>query len=102
MLRRAPPPQHLLPLHVTHNEFNPVSVGASSLQIGSDDRLVVRCLGSRGTAITMSPWWMNQDHAPYTLPRYYYFEVVILDLAPGAFVSIGIGPADYILNRQPG
>eukprot|EP00755_Sulcionema_specki_P000296 Sspe_Gene.25232::Locus_10134_Transcript_1_3_Confidence_0.500_Length_8532::g.25232::m.25232 len=51
----------------------------------------------RGTVRGSVVWTQNKE----VCPQVYYYEVTIIDLAPGA-VALGVGPQDYDKARHPG
>lgn len=71
---------------------------ASTMTIGAA-ALTLRSTGGRGSCIAPCSWTLPQRRDPGCL---YYYEVHVIDVYQGGYVSVGLGPADYSLAQMPG
>ncbi|KAG5490798.1 hypothetical protein JKF63_00920 [Porcisia hertigi] len=67
-----------------------MTVGASGLTLRSS--------GGRGSCVAPCSW-MKSVHKEAAS---YYYEVCVVDVYQGGYVSVGLGPADYNLSQMPG
>ncbi|KAG5464479.1 hypothetical protein LSCM1_00669 [Leishmania martiniquensis] len=70
---------------------------ASTMTVGAAG-LTLRSSGGRGSCVAPCSWTKlaRKEAASY------YYEVYVVDLYQGGYVSVGLGPADYSLSQMPG
>ncbi|KPA81804.1 putative ubiquitin-protein ligase [Leptomonas pyrrhocoris] len=73
---------------------------ASTMTVGAAG-LTLRSSGFRGSCVAPCTWTAPQRREKARALSYYY-EVHVVDVYQGGYVSIGLGPADYSLSQMPG
>ncbi|KAG5489799.1 hypothetical protein GH5_00682 [Leishmania sp. Ghana 2012 LV757] len=70
---------------------------ASTMTVGAAG-LTLRSSGGRGSCVAPCSWTKSGRKEATS----YYYEVHVVDLYQGGYVSVGLGPADYSLSQMPG
>ncbi|KPI87063.1 putative ubiquitin-protein ligase [Leptomonas seymouri] len=73
---------------------------ASTMTVGATG-LTLRSSGGRGSCVAPCRWTAPLRREK-TRSFSYYYEVHVIDVYQGGYVSIGLGPADYSLSQMPG
>ncbi|KAI5691687.1 Concanavalin Alike lectin [Leishmania braziliensis] len=70
---------------------------ASTMTVGAAG-LTLHSSGGRGSCVAPCSWIKSVRKEAAS----YYYEVHVVDLYQGGYVSVGLGPADYTLSQMPG
>jgi E3 ubiquitin-protein ligase HERC2 len=78
--------------------------GCSSTMTVGVAGLTLRSSGGRGSCVAPCSWTVPKRREKTALRsgECYYYEVQVVDLHQGGYVSVGLGPADYCLSQMPG
>ncbi|GET93735.1 ubiquitin-protein ligase, putative [Leishmania tarentolae] len=85
-----------LPWALRATKLSPVGC-ASTITVGAAG-LTLRSSGGRGSCVAPCTWTKSVRKEAAS----YYYEVYVIDLYQGGYVSVGLGPADYSLSQMPG
>ncbi|CAC9553150.1 putative ubiquitin-protein ligase [Leishmania infantum JPCM5] len=85
-----------LPRALRATKLSPIGC-ASTMTVGAAG-LTLRSSGGRGSCVAPCTWTKSVRKEAAS----YYYEVHVVDLYQGGYVSVGLGPADYSLSQMPG
>lgn len=75
---------------------------ASTMTVGAAG-LTLRSSGGRGSCVAACGWTASpRSERERVCAGCYYYEVHVIDVYQGGYISVGLGPADYSLSQMPG